>query len=105
MAKNLLIVLLLFMALGCKKLKFSDDDTNVYKWKRDLYRAPVEKEKPATFNSRDGGLIENQKPIFLNSDFVVLTEYRKDLQQDSIYKASGKTQVYKYEKVERVGNY
>ncbi|MGY4384730.1 hypothetical protein ACVWYN_001764 [Pedobacter sp. UYP24] len=104
MAKSFLITLLLILALGCKKLKFSDDDTNLYKWKRDLYRAPVEKEKPAIFYSRDGRVGSNQKAIFLSSDFVILTEYRKDLQQDSIYNASGKTQVYKYEKVERVGN-
>lgn len=104
MTKNILIALLLIVALGCKKDKFSDDDTNLYKWKRDLYRAPVQKEKPALFYSRDGKLETNQTAIFLSSDFVVLTEYRKDKQQDSIYKASGKMQVYKYEKLERVGD-
>ncbi len=104
MAKKLLIVLLLIVALGCKKNKFSDDDTNLYKWKRDLYRAPVIKEEPALFYSRDGQIGENRLAILVSSDYVILTEYRKDKQQDSIYKASGKMQVYKYEKVERVND-
>jgi hypothetical protein len=103
MTKKLLIVLLLIAAFGCKKNKFSDDDTNLYKWKRDLYRAPVIKEEPALFYSRDGKIGENRMAILVSSDYVILTEYHKDRQQDSIYKASGKMQVYKYEKVERAG--
>ncbi|HMI04996.1 MAG TPA: hypothetical protein VK541_21095 [Pedobacter sp.] len=102
MTKNILIALLLIIALGCKKNKFSDDDTNLYNWKRDLYRSSVEKEKPAMFYSREGKIETNQNAIFVSSDFVVLTEYRKDKQQDSIFKASGKMLVYKYEKLERV---
>ncbi|WP_316791853.1 hypothetical protein [Pedobacter frigoris] len=104
MTKNILIALLLTIALGCKKNKFSDDDTNFYKWKRDLYRAPVQKDEPALFYSRDGKIAANLSGIFVSSDFVILTEYRKDKQQDSIYKASGKMQVYKYEKLERAGD-
>jgi len=104
MTKNILIALLLIAALGCKKNKFSNDDTTLYKWKRDLYRAPVQKDDAAFFNSRNGGVSNNRSGVFLSSDFVVLTEYRKDKQQDSIYKASGKMQVYKYEKLERVDN-
>jgi len=104
MAKNFLIVLLLIVAFGCKKNKFSDDDTHLYKWKRDLYRAPVIKEVPALFYSRDGKIGENREAILVSSDYVILTEYRKDKQQDSIYKTSARMQVYKYEKVEKIGN-
>jgi hypothetical protein len=103
MTKNILTALLLIIALGCKKnIKFSDDNTNLYKWKRDLYRSSVEKEKPAMFYSRNGGTGTDQRAILVSSDFVVLTEYRKDKQQDSIFKASGKMLVYIYEKLERV---
>jgi hypothetical protein len=104
MKKNILLVLLLVVAIGCKKDKFSDDDTTVYEWKRDLYRASLPKEGPAIFLSRYGKLEDSHSAILLNSDLVILTEYRKDKQQDSIYKASGKMQVYKYEKNERVGD-
>jgi hypothetical protein len=105
MTKTILIALLLIVALGCKKdIKFSDDDTNLYNWKRDLYRSSVEKEKPAMFISRNGGTVSDQSAIFVSSDFVVLTEYRKDKQQDSVFKASGKMLVYKYEKLERAGD-
>jgi hypothetical protein len=104
MAKNILIALLLIVALGCKKNKFSDDNTNLYKWKRDLYRAQVQKEEPASFYSRDGNLASNQQAILISSDFVILTEYHRDQQQDSIFKASGRMQVYKYEKIEKVDN-
>ncbi len=97
MTKNLSIVLLLFLAFGCKK--FSDDDTTLYRWKRDLYRARVRNDNPAVFYSRDPKITSNPDAVFLSSDYVVLTEYRKDKQQDSIYKASGMMQVYKYEKV------
>lgn len=104
MAKNILIALLLIAALGCKKNKFSGDDTTIYKWKRDLYRAPVQKDGPSLFHSRTGNLENNKSAVFLSSDFVLLTAYHKDKQQDSIYKASGKMQVYKYEKLERVSD-
>ena len=96
--KNLLLILLLIVAFGCKKDKFSDDDTNLYEWKRDLYRASLPKDGPAMFLSRDGKLADNHGAILLSSDIVILTEYRKDKQQDSIYRASGKMQVYKYER-------
>ncbi|MHA4894647.1 hypothetical protein ACXZ1K_07850 [Pedobacter sp. PWIIR3] len=100
MTKNILLALLLIATLGCKKdIAYSDDDTNLYKWKRDLYTATVEKEKPAVFINREGKTASAQPAIFVSSDVVVLTEYRKDKQQDSIYKASGKMQVYKYEKI------
>ena len=102
MTKSILIALLLIVAMGCKKNKFSDDDTNLYSWKRDLYRSSVEKEKPAVFSSREGKIETDRNAIFVSSDFVVLTEYRKDKQQDSIFKASGKMLVYTYEKLERV---
>lgn len=98
MAKNFLIVLMVFLAFGCKK--YSDDDATLYKWKRDLYRARVQNDNPAMFYSRDPKILGNPDAIFLSSDHVVLTEYRKDKQQDSIYKASGRMQVYKYEKVD-----
>ncbi|MCD0488796.1 hypothetical protein LPB86_11175 [Pedobacter sp. MC2016-14] len=98
MARNLLIVSLLFLVFGCKK--YSDDDTTFFKWKRDLYRARVQNDNPALFYSRDPKISGNPDAIFLSTDFVVLTEYRKDLQQDSIYKASGGMQVYKYNKVD-----
>ncbi|NRF38182.1 hypothetical protein [Pedobacter foliorum] len=104
MAKNILIALLLIVALGCKKNKFSDDNTNLYKWKRDLYKAPVQKEDPASFYSKDGGLASNWRAIFISSDFVILTKYSRDKQQDSIFKASGRMQIYKYEEIEKVGN-
>lgn len=103
MKKKILISLVLIVALGCKKTKFSDDNTNLYKWKRDMYRAPVQKDEPSLFYSRNGTLARNNSAVFISSDFVVLTEYLKDKQQDSIYKASGGMQVYKYEKLERVG--
>lgn len=54
------------------------------------------------FYSRKGGTEADQRAILVSSEFVVLTEYRKDKQQDSIFKASGKMLVYKYEKLERV---
>jgi len=104
MTKYILIALLIIAALGCKKNKFSDDDTTLYKWKRDLYRAQVLKEGPASFFSRDGKVENNHQAILISSDVVILTEYRKDLQQDSIFKATGRMQVYKYEKVETVSN-
>jgi len=104
MTKKILIPLLLMTALGCKKNKFSTDDVNLYNWKRELYRAPVQKDGPAMFYSKEGSLETNQSAVFISSDFVVLTEYRKDKQQDSIYKASGKLLVYKYEKLEKVSN-
>ncbi|WP_285055292.1 hypothetical protein [Pedobacter ginsengisoli] len=103
MKKNILIALLLIAVLGCKKDKFSNDDTNLYNWKRDLYRSSVQKEIPAMFSSRNGKAPTNQNAILVSSDFVVLTEYRKDIQQDSIFRASGKMLVYKYEKLERAG--
>jgi hypothetical protein len=102
MTKSALIAMLLIVTLGCKKNTFSDDDTNFYKWKRDLYRAQVQTDGPALFYSREGKVGTNQEAIFISSDFVVLTEYGKDKQQDSIYKASGRMQVYKYEKLEGV---
>jgi hypothetical protein len=102
MVKNFIIALLLIIALGCKKN--STEDITLYKWKRDLYRALVQKEEPAVFYSSDPKIARNPNAIFLSSDNVVLTEYRKDIQQDSIYKASGGTRVYKYEKLENVSN-
>lgn len=102
MAKNLFIAFLLILALGCKK--YSDDDVTRYKWKRDLYRARVQNDEPAVFYSRDPKIAKNPDAIFLSSDYVILTEYRKDKQQDSIYKASGRMLAYKYEKIEKAGN-
>ncbi|MES2826683.1 MAG: hypothetical protein V4687_00945 [Bacteroidota bacterium] len=101
MNKNIVLALLLIGTLGCKKdIAFSEDDTTLYKWKRDLYRAAVQKDEPALFLSRTGGTSWSDKSaIFISSDVVVLTEYKKDKQQDSIFKASGKMQVYKYEKL------
>lgn len=104
MAKNILIALLLILVIACKKDPFSTEDTTSYKWKRDLYRAQAQKEEPAAFYSRDGGVATNQQPILVKSDFVVLTEYRKDKQQDSIFNSSGKMLIYKYEKLEKVSN-
>jgi hypothetical protein len=99
MTKNILLALLLIVALGCKKDKFSDDDTTLYEWKRDLFRASLPRDGPAMFLSKEGRLEDNRSAILLSSDIVILTEYRKDKQQDSVYKASGKMQVYKYEKI------
>ncbi|ETZ23846.1 hypothetical protein [Pedobacter sp. V48] len=105
MSRNFTIALILIVTLGCKKdKKYSNDNITLYKWKRDLYRAQVQKELPAQFYSRDGEVAENQYAIFITSDFVVLTEYHKDKQQDSIFKASGQMQVYKYKKLERVSD-
>jgi len=104
MTKNFLLALLLIVALGCKKSKFSDDDTNLYNWKRGLYRSVVLKEEPAMFYSREGRVGTNGNAILISSDIVILTEYRKDKQQDSIYRASGKMQVYRYEKMEKAGD-
>ncbi|MEJ2881301.1 hypothetical protein [Pedobacter sp. GR22-6] len=98
MTKNLLILLLMIVAFGCKKN--SDDDTKLYKWKRDLYRARVQRDEPAVFFSRDPKVTGNTDAVYLSTDYVILTEYRKDKQQDSIYKASGRMQAYKYEKIE-----
>lgn len=100
MKRNLLIALILCVALVCKK--DSDDDITLYKWKRDLYRARVQAEKPAVFYSKDPKIIGNPDAVFLSSDYVTLTEYRKDKQQDSIYRVSSRIQVYKYEKIETV---
>jgi hypothetical protein len=104
MAKNTLIALLLVLVIACKKDQFSTDDTNSYKWKRDLYRAQVQKEEPAAFYSREGGVATNQQSIVIRSDFVVLTEYCKDKQQDSMFNASGKMLIFKYEKLEQAGD-
>ncbi|WP_316848319.1 hypothetical protein [Pedobacter psychrodurus] len=98
MAKNFLVALLLIIALGCKKN--SDDDQTPYKWKRDLYRARVSNDGPAVFNSKDPSVAKNPDAIFLSSSYIVLTEHRRNEQQDSIYNASGRTQVYKYEKAD-----
>ncbi|WP_124558619.1 hypothetical protein [Pedobacter sp. KBW01] len=97
MAKNFWVAMLLIMVLGCKKK--GDDDTAPYKWKRDLYRARVQSEGPAVFNSKDPNVARNPDAIFLSSSYIVLTEHRRNEQQDSIFNASGRTQVYKYEKV------
>jgi len=98
MAKNILAVILLVIALGCKKN--SDDDITLYRWKRDLYRARVQSEGPAVFYSKDPSVSRNPDAIFLSTGYVILTEHRKNIQQDSIYNASGRTQIYKYEKVD-----
>jgi hypothetical protein len=97
MVKNYLVAILLVMALGCKK--YSDDNITPYKWKRDLYRARVQSEGPAVFYSKDPNVTKNPDAIFLSSSYVILTEYLKNKQQDSIYNASGRTQIYKYKKV------
>lgn len=102
MTKNIFLALILFIALGCKKDKFSDDDTTLYQWKRDLYRASLPKDGPAVFLSKEGRLEDNHSAILLSTDIVILTAYHKDKQQDSVYKASGKMQVYKYEMNEKV---
>ncbi len=102
MAKNIFIVLLMILGTGCKKSQFSSDDINLFKWKRDLYRTQVQKEQPASFYSKDGKVASNQNAILVSSDIIVLSEYRKDRQQDSIYIATGKMQIYKYEKLEKV---
>lgn len=97
MAKNVLAAVLLLVTFGCKKN--GDDNIISYRWKRDLYRARVHSEGPAVFYSKDPNVSRNQDAIFLSSSFVILTEHRKNIQQDSIYNASGRTQIYKYEKV------
>lgn len=102
MTKTLLIAMLLMVALGCKK--YSNDDSTLFKWKRDSYRAIVKNDEPAVFYSRDPKVTGDPGAVFLSSDLVVLTEFRKDQQQDSIYKASGRMQVYKYEKLEMVAD-
>lgn len=96
MAKSFLVALLLIIALGCKKK--GDDDTTPYKWKRDMYRARVKNDGPATFNSKDPSVSQNADAIFLSTSYIILTEHRKNEQQDSIFNASGRTLVYKYEK-------
>jgi len=50
---------------------------------------------PAMFYAKDPKISGNPDAIFLNPERVVLTEYSKYKQQDGIYKASGKMQVYK----------
>jgi len=99
MAKNFLVALLLMISLGCKKI--GDDNVTPYKWKRDLYRARVSDEGPAVFNSKDPSVAKSPDAIFLSSSTVILTEHRKNEQQDSIFNASGRTQVYKYEKMDK----
>lgn len=98
MVKIFLTAMLLVMTLGCKKN--GDDDITPYRWKRDLYRARVQSEGPAVFNSKDPNVSKNQDAIFLSTSHVTLTEHRKNIQQDSIYNASGRTQIYKYEKID-----
>ena len=102
MKKTLFIFMLVIVAFGCKK--FSNDDTTLYKWKRDSYRAKVRNDEPAVFYSRDPKVTGDPGAVFLSSEHVALTEYHKDQQQDSIYKASGRMLVYKYEKLERLVN-
>jgi hypothetical protein len=104
MIKKFVLLLILVSTLGCKKdIEFSDDNTNLYRWKRDFYRAGVQKDAPAFFLSRNGGgTWSTASGILVSSDVVVLTEFRKDKQQDSIFKASGKMRIYQYEKLERV---
>lgn len=98
MTKNVFAVMLLVTIFGCKKP--GDDDITAYRLKRDLYRARVHSEGPAVFYSKDPNVSGNQDAIFLSSSFVILTEHRKNIQQDSIYNASGRTQIYKYGKVD-----
>lgn len=95
MARNFLLVLVLILALGCKKNN-DHDDTMVYKWKRDLYRAIVTNEGPAVLGSSDPRL---RDAIYMETDFVFLTDAQKSKQQDSIFKASARMLAYKYEKV------
>lgn len=70
--------MLLVMIFSCKKN--GDDDRIGYRWKRDLYRAWVYSEGPAVFYSKDLNVSGNQDAIFLSSDFVTLTEHRKNIQ-------------------------
>ena len=50
MIKKFALLLILVSTFGCKKdIEFSDDDTNLYRWKRDFYRAGVQKDAPAFF--------------------------------------------------------
>lgn len=96
MARTFLLMLVLILALGCKKN--NDDDVTVYKWKRDLYRAVVTNEKPAELTSSDPKISNS---IYVSTDFVLLTSAQKSKQQDSIFKASARMLAYKYEKVKR----
>jgi len=96
MRRNFLLVLILILALGCKKN--NDDDTTVYKWKRDLYRAIVTNEGPAILTSSNPKL---NRSIYVDTDFVFLTEAQKSKQQDSIFNASARMLAYKYEKADR----
>lgn len=98
MLKYFVAAMLLVTIFGCKKN--GDDDITTYRWKRDLYRARVHSEGPAVFYSKDPNVSGNQDAIFLSSSFVILTEHRRNIQQDSIYNASGRTQIYKYGKVD-----
>lgn len=95
MARNFLLVLLMIFALACKKE--NGDDNTVYNWKRDLYRGAITKEGPALVGSTD--LVISPNSIYVSSDYVSLTERQKNLQKDSIYRASGRMFAFKYEKV------
>nr|WP_068888009.1 hypothetical protein [Pedobacter panaciterrae] len=96
MLRNFFLALILILELGCKKN--NGDDVTVYKWKRDLYRAVVTNEGPAVLTSSNPKL---NKSIYVDTDFVLLTEAQKSKQQDSIFNASARMLAYKYEKVNR----
>jgi predicted RNA-binding protein YlxR (DUF448 family) len=96
MLRNFFLALILILALGCKKN--NGDDVTVYKWKRDLYRAVVTNEGPAVLTSSNPKL---NKSIYVDTDFVLLTEAQKSKQQDSIFNASARMLAYKYEKLNR----
>ena len=102
MWRFIFLLVLLVVGFSCKKT--SDDDIIQYSWNRELFRARVHQDGPATFGDKDPRVVRNKDVIFIQADVVILTEFRKDQQQDSIFIASGRTLVYKYEKMKRVGN-
>lgn len=89
-----LLVVMIILVTGCKK--DNGDDTTVYKWRRDLYRASVKKDGPAILASSDPPV---NLSIYISTDFVFLTEAKKNKQQDSIFKVSSRMLAYKYEKL------
>ncbi|WP_285008668.1 hypothetical protein [Pedobacter faecalis] len=101
MIRFIFLIPLLLAVSACKK-EYSNDDVTLYTWKRELYRARVHPDGPATFSNSDPKVVRNTDAVFMREDIIILTEYKKDRQQDSIFNASGRTMAYKYKKLDRV---
>lgn len=97
MTRTILLIALVAFAISCKK-KDGQNDTIKYDWKRDLYRAAVKNDGPASTGPASDN-IDLKQAIYVSTDKVILTEKAMVEQRDSIYKASAQLFAYKYQKI------